>query len=286
MASVNQHLTENVHYSHITDTIIKQPQSLSCSSYAPYTDPSADGFHIVENPYDAPIAPKNAEAAVSESEPDICYSRLDRIVPNSLVQPTTDICSPEIVSSYIEPTEQPEPEDASSSHMETPSSLEEENEHPYHILEERRAEAPTTDSSSSSSGTQVPEEDGNSSEGLLESSSRSDVLQQTSDKNYDVLKSPYDHLECPESHNTIVVKYSNLEGFLKPIPTKQESLHAGGTVTDYSDDILKYSGDYERDPIYMERLQQVDSKTSPFHYQSLVLATMNPAEDYTKLQVL
>lgn len=298
MASVAQHLADNPHYSQINDSTIKPSQSQLCSSRVPHLD-HADGCHIIENPYDAPIPPRNAETSVNELELDKCYSRLDRVIPTSLVQPCTDAraskCS-EIVSSGIEQAGQPELLDTSASHVETPPSLEEDgtkDEHPYHILEEPKDGETSTDSWSSNSyrSIEVPKEDRNSLDGQHGSSPTSDVRYQTSDsfKIYDVSKNPYDHLQSQDTINTEVVKYRNLEQYLEPISLKQTSPHGNGTVntnSNHASATFKYSGDYDRDPSYMERLQQAGAKMQPSHYQTLVQTTMNPADDYTKLQVL
>ena len=282
MASMNHHLADNPHYSHI----IKQSQPPLCSSYAPFIDP-AEGCHIVENPYDAPNSPKNAERPLTESELDKCYSRLERVAPIALVQPSTDICCLDRVSCYIKPTINPEQNGFFD--VETQQSLEEEldttNKHPYHILEGPKDEEQLTERWSFYSGTDVPKEVGSDSDGPLECSSTSGTCRQISGnfKIYDVSKSPYDHLE---SQDKIAVKYRNSEQFREPITLQKSSQYAYGIATNYSEDMIKYSGDYERDPIYMERLHQGDAKMSPFHYQSLVRAMMTPAEDYTNLQVL
>ena len=267
-ASAFKHTTENQNYSHIKDT---PSRSFSCSFFAPTSNLDLeDGCHITENPYDALTCPKNAETAINESEPGTFYSRLDRLVPNSSVQPSVNVPFSEILSEDNDTTGQPEMNNAAATQNENNTCIDDENEaenkHNY-TLEEPSIDELVMDSWSSDSGIQAAEENGNSNKETLDNF-----------KVYDISRNPYDHLE---SHG-IFWNHSNVEQFIKDITLKQNE---DGAAVRISDEVFKYSGDYERDPMYMERLLQSGAKPQQSYYQALVHTTMNPVEDYAKLLI-
>jgi len=163
-------------------------------------------------------------------------------------------------------------------------------EHPYYVLEGPKDTtdiSSDTDSWSSSSSHSVHLAKG--SEIRLDHQDDRDSPEeeryQTSDNFscHDMPKNVYDHLEATDEMDSEESKYRNLE-YLEPVSiVKPKEIGDDGTnSTEENGTTLKYSGDYERDPIYMERVHS--SVTPTPHYQTLVESTMDPLDNYTKVQ--
>ena len=284
-------MTDNPHYSSINGSMLKPPHPPSCVNPVVHCLEYPDGCHMVENPYDAPTSPKEADATQNEVDK---YSRLDRVVPGApSMEKRISMCT-----GIPEQTEVPSQNTNSPSKI--PASTGDENdgkiEHPYYILEEPKdTTTETSDTESWCSGSchsiRLPKDATLSFENHgIGTSPTGEERYQTSDNfnSHDASKNTYDHLESRDLVNSQESKYRNIEQYLEPITMAKSNTHADENANSNCNEgngtTLKYSGDYERDPTYMERIQNSSSKTPSPHYQTLAESTLDPPDNYTKLQ--
>ncbi len=290
IATVAQHMTDNPHYSPIDGSMLKPPQTKSC------TNPLLQHLdnHIIENPYDTLTSPKELNGAANEV--DKSYSRLDRVVSSGgpIVEKNLSISgeAPEQTegSKHTEVFDQTTNSQTTTISEETGKVA----EHPYYILEKPKDTIETSSSSDTESWSSnscqsihLPKDSGISLENHDALASPVDEERyQTSDNFsfHDTQRNTYDHLEA---HDTTEMKYQNLD-YLEPVSminnNKLPKENSPSCSKEGSESSVKYSGDYERDPSYMERAH--NSETPSSHYQTLVESTMEPSDNYTKLNSL
>ena len=276
IATVAQHMTDNPHYSSIDNSMLKPPEVHLQRREHP------DGSHIIENPYDALTSPK--ETHNTPNGIDKPYSRLDRMIPTSggpgkekqAAASTAEISlTSEQTLSKISPSV---------------GEVVANTEHPYYILEGPKDATETSSdtdswSTSSSQSIHLPKDSENKLDNPDRRDSPEEERYQTSDNFsfHDTPKNAYDHLEARNVMDSEESKYRNLE-YLEPVNTvkPKEIREDDSNSSEENGTTLKYSGDYERDPIYMERIHNSVTPTS--HYQTLVESTMDPSDNYTKVQ--
>ena len=179
-------------------------------------------------------------------------------------------------------------------------------EHPYHILEQFDPDCQERKSSPSYSDYMdqpvLNHESENSEYDRLVDPQFYQIMDRAAlSKIYDIKSGPYSKLETTQSQHTNVnlLKldlpteiFDDVQYIASPIPTPksadtfQETYTNGNCGQDASDTRIgsKYYGDYERDPIYMQKIKvdQADntSTRSLNFYQPLEVTAMDPVPDY------